>query len=112
MFYSVKISSKQDICIEKSALGIRFFSSLYEAHAAYRLACNLGYYGLLIGIGDLVGDIYVNNIVGGVTEIVAYSLCFLILRGGRKLIYVIFMLVGGLGLISAAVVGLCLPGNI
>ena len=81
-------------------------------HNTYRLACNLGYYGLVYGVGDLVGDIYVNNIVGGAAELVAYSLCFLILRGGRKLIYVIFMLVGGLGLISAAVVGLCLPGNI
>ena len=77
----------------------------------FRLSCNLGYYGLLLGVGDLIGDIYINNIIGGVTELIAYNLCFLILKGGRKKIYVGLVLLGGLSLISSAIASLYLSGN-
>ncbi|XP_067936074.1 organic cation transporter protein-like [Watersipora subatra] len=73
-------------------------------------ACNLGYYGLLFGIGDLVGDIYVNNLVAGGVEFVSYTMCFLILRGGRKKVYVPLLLIGGSSLVSSAIAQLYAPG--
>ncbi|KAF6024269.1 hypothetical protein EB796_017410 [Bugula neritina] len=66
-------------------------------------SCNIGYYGLLYGIGDLVGDLYVNNTLGGVAEIIAYCLCFVILKGGRKYVYVGLGIIGGVSLIGSAI---------
>ncbi|KAF6027814.1 hypothetical protein EB796_013882 [Bugula neritina] len=68
------------------------------------LATNMGYTGLAFGLGSLAGDVYLNNLISGVTEFFAYCICFLVIPGGRKLIFVILMIVGGLGLVSSAVV--------
>lgn len=77
----------------------------------FRLACNLGYQGLLLGVESLVGNIYINSIIGGAAEQVAYSICFLILTGGRKKVYVMLTVIGGFSLMSSAIVSVYAPGE-
>ncbi|XP_067935238.1 organic cation transporter 1-like [Watersipora subatra] len=68
------------------------------------LACNMGYSGLAMGLGSLSGDIYIINLIGGATELVSYCIAFLVIPGGRKLIYISLLAAGGVGLITAAIV--------
>lgn len=88
--------------------GILCFNALH----VFRLSCNLGYYGLLYGIGDLVGDLFLNNILAGVAELIAYNLCFLVLKGGRKRVYVGLCVVAGLCLIASGFITHHLPCEI
>ena len=76
-----------------------------------RFAQYLSYYGLLLGIDSLAGDIYINNFIAGLVEVVAYALAFLTLKSGRKKIYVGMCILAGLGLILAPVASLYAPGN-
>lgn len=86
-------------------------NDVYVCIQHFRFSCNIGYYGLLYGIGDLVGDLYVNNTLGGVAEIIAYCLCFVILKGGRKYVYVGLGIIGGVSLIGSAIFTIYLPGE-
>ena len=43
------------------------------------------YYGLSFAAGNLPGSVYINNIISGGVELVAYVLCYFLLdRVGRK----------------------------
>lgn len=64
----------------------------------------MGYTGLAFGLGSLVGDVYIINLIGGATEIVSYCIAFLVIPGGRKKVYVVLLAVGGTSLIISAVV--------
>jgi len=50
-------------------------------------------------------------ILGGVAEIIAYCLCFVILKGGRKYVYVGLGIIGGVSLIGSAIFTIYLPGE-
>jgi len=71
----------------------------------------MGYTGLVWGIGNLGGDIYTNNAIGAAVEIASFAFCFLVLVAGRKIVYIILMVVGGVGLITAAVLQSFYPGT-
>lgn len=74
------------------------------------MACNLGYGGLFLGIAELGGDIFVNSVIGGAVEVLAYASCFLIMSQGRKNIFILLQIIGGVALISSAFVVSYLPG--
>lgn len=73
----------------------------------------MGYYGLALNVGNLVGDLYINNFIGGLVEIPAYLLLFATMKLGRKWPYVSMMLIGGSALIGSAfmIVYTDSPGN-
>ena len=76
-----------------------------------RLCCNLGYSGLFLGIDELAGDIFVNNLIAGAVELIAYASAFLIMKTGRKGMYVSLQLTGGVALFGAGFVVAYLPGE-
>ena len=76
-----------------------------------RLCCNLGYSGLFLGIDELAGDIFVNNLIAGAVELIAYASAFLIMKTGRKGMYVSLQLTGGVALFAAGFVVTYLPGD-
>lgn len=54
------------------------------------------YYGLLLNIGNLSGDIFLNFFFGALVEIPAYLVCIALLnRLGRKKLFIAFMFIGG-----------------
>jgi len=63
---------------------------------------SIGYYGLALNVGNLVGDLYINNFVGGLVELPAYLFLFICLKVGRKWPYVILMAIGGVALVISA----------
>lgn len=65
----------------------------------------MGYTGLAFGLDSLAGDPYINNLISGCTEYISYFIAFLIIPGGRKKVYVILLLVGGVALITNAAIG-------
>ena len=73
---------------------------------------NTSYYGLLFGADDLIGDIFLNNLVGGLVEMAAYFLCFITLITGRKRIYIATCLIAGFTLISSALIDQFASGNL
>ena len=51
----------------------------------------------MLNTEHLSGDIYLNYFFGALVEIPAYIICILLLnRVGRKKLYIVFMLIGGL----------------
>lgn len=81
------------------------------AFTVSRLICNMGYTGLAVGVTDLVGDIYINNLIGGGVEVLSYVLVFTILWGGRKKVYIPLQVIGGCGLIMTAVISVYWKGK-
>ena len=73
---------------------------------------NMSYYGLLFGADDLIGDTFVNNLVGGLVEMAAYFLCFITLITGRKRIYIAACLIAGFTLIATAFIDMFASGNL
>ncbi|KAL5011131.1 hypothetical protein ScPMuIL_013436 [Solemya velum] len=54
------------------------------------------YYGLMLNVGSLGGDIYVNSVISAAMEVIAYALCLLLLdRMGRKKLHSLSMILGG-----------------
>ena len=72
----------------------------------------MAYTGLAYGLGSLVGDVYLNNLFGGAAEIVSYCIAFLVIPGGRKVVYVILLALGGVALIASAIVQYYLAGGL
>jgi len=68
----------------------------------FRFVVSMGYYGLALNVGSLVGDLYMNNFIGGLVEIPAYILLLICIRVGRKWPYVILQLIGGSALVASA----------
>jgi len=68
-------------------------------------ANSLIYYGMLLNAGTLLpGDIYINNFVSGVLEVLAYIITTLVfLYGGRRFPMSITMLFGGAALLLALI---------
>lgn len=62
----------------------------------------MGYYGLALNVGSLVGNIHVNNLIGGLVEVPAYLLLLGTMKVGRKWPYVGFLLIGGAALVTSA----------
>lgn len=62
----------------------------------------MGYYGLALNVGNLVGNVFLNNFIGGLVEIPAYLLLFVTLKVGRKWPYVAMNMIGGVSLIASA----------
>lgn len=65
-----------------------------------------------MGLGSLSGDIYIINLIGGATELVSYCIAFLVIPGGRKVIYISLLAAGGVGLVTAAIVQEFSPSEI
>ncbi|XP_067950221.1 organic cation transporter protein-like [Watersipora subatra] len=70
---------------------------------------SMGYYGLALNVGNLVGDIYVNNLIGGIVEVFAYFLLLICLKAGRKPVYILLMSIGGVALIVSGFLIVYLP---
>lgn len=64
----------------------------------------MGYSGLAFGLASLPGNPYLNNLISGCVEFVAYCVCFLVIPGGRKKVFIILLAIGGVGLIASAIV--------
>jgi len=62
----------------------------------------MGYYGLALNVGNLVGDLYINNFIGGLVEVPAYILLLGTVRLGRKYFYIALMSIGGVALVVSA----------
>lgn len=61
-----------------------------------RFAVAMGYYGLSLKSGSLKGSIYMNTMLSGAVELVAYTACLSINHLGRKGPHVFGMMVAGL----------------
>ncbi|OWF45915.1 Organic cation transporter protein [Mizuhopecten yessoensis] len=62
---------------------------------------NMVYYGLSLNSGNLEGNYYLNFLLSGLVEFPAYTLTLLLLdRLGRKWLYIICMILGGVSCIS------------
>ena len=70
----------------------------------FRLASNLGYVGLYLGVDELGDDLFLNSFIGGAVETIAYALCFVTMKTGRKWLYVALQIIGGLSLIISGFV--------
>ncbi|KAK0064416.1 organic cation transporter protein [Biomphalaria pfeifferi] len=65
------------------------------------LAVNLLYYGISLSLDNLAGSTYVNFLIGGVVELVAYAVCLLLLdRTGRKKMYCVSMFIGAISCLA------------
>ena len=71
----------------------------------------MGYYGLALNVGNLVGDLYINNMIGGLVEIPAYLLLLVCMKVGRKVVYIPLMAIGGVSLVSSAFLIVYLPDD-
>lgn len=76
-----------------------------------RFGCSTAYTGLAIGVTDLVGNIYINNLIGGLVEAVAYCLSFVTAAKGRRKVYIPLLLIGGVSLVTNSVISSFLPGK-
>ncbi|XP_013405791.1 organic cation transporter protein [Lingula anatina] len=68
------------------------------------LVLDMTYYGINLHAGNMAGDIYLNIFLLSIVEIPAYTLCFTIDRFGRKRVYIMCMVVGGLACLSSLLV--------
>lgn len=72
-----------------------FFINLLFLHLS-RLVASMVFYGLSLNSGNLAGNLYVNFELMGLVEIIAYIICLALLnRTGRKILYIVCMIVGG-----------------
>lgn len=62
----------------------------------------MGYYGLNFNVAYLTGDVFINNLISGASELPAAILVLLSQRLGRKIVTVTSLFVGGVALISSA----------
>lgn len=62
----------------------------------------MGYFGLALNIGNLVGDVFINNLVGGLTEIPANLLLLVTIKVGRKIPFLVLNMIGGAALIASS----------
>ena len=53
----------------------------------------------MLGITELGGDLFRNSFIGGAVEFLAYTVCFLTVKIGRKGSFVLLQLIGGAALI-------------
>ncbi|XP_013381562.1 organic cation transporter protein isoform X2 [Lingula anatina] len=67
---------------------------------------DMTYYGINLHAGNMSGNLYLNFFLLSIVELPAYALCFTIDRFGRKKIYMICMVVGGLACLSSLLVQL------
>ena len=62
----------------------------------FRFVVSMAYYGVILNVGNIGGDFYVNLLLLALVELpVKISCLFLLNRLGRKTVYVSYMLVGG-----------------
>ena len=90
-----------------AAILLGYFNVLFAfldavAFSNFRFVGSIGYYGLALNVGNLVGDLYINNFVGGLVELPAYLLLFICLKVGRKWPYIVLMAIGGTSLVISA----------
>lgn len=62
----------------------------------------MGYFGLTLNVGNLVGDVFVNSFVGSLAEIPGYLILLVTIKVGRKKPFFILNLIGGAALIASA----------
>ena len=63
------------------------------------------YYGLTLNSSNLGGTIMINFLIGGLTEIPAYTFSlFILLKRGRKLPYAAMMILGGIFLLCTVII--------
>ncbi|KAF6035048.1 Orct [Bugula neritina] len=67
-------------------------------------AVSMGYYGLSLNSGNIGGNIYINFMLSGAVEFLAYGVCFSINKLGRKGPHIFGMLVGGVACIATVLV--------
>ncbi|XP_013405789.1 organic cation transporter protein [Lingula anatina] len=65
---------------------------------------DMTYYGINLHAGNMAGNLYLNVLLLSVVELPAYALCFTIDRFGRKKVYIMCMVVGGLACLSSLLV--------
>ncbi|XP_013381566.1 organic cation transporter protein [Lingula anatina] len=70
------------------------------------LVLDMTYYGINLHAGNMAGNLYLNFFLLSIVELPAYALCFTIDRFGRKKIYILCMVVGGLACLSSLLVQL------
>lgn len=67
----------------------------------FRFVISLTYYGLSLNSGNMPGSLYVNLTLSALAEFLGYTICFLCLITGRKVLHAVAMVVGGLGCICS-----------
>jgi len=72
-----------------------------SSHYFYlRFVVSMAYYGLSLNVDNLAGDFYLNFFLTGLVDFPAYTLCILLMdRVGRKKLYLVTMVIGGIALI-------------
>ena len=61
----------------------------------------MAYYGLSLNSGNMPGSLYVNLTLSAIAELIGYLLIFFCHFTGRRLMYVVSMVVGGLGCVCS-----------
>ncbi|XP_041369552.1 organic cation transporter protein-like [Gigantopelta aegis] len=65
------------------------------------LAINIIYYGLGLNVSNLSGNVYLNFVISSLVELVAYIiLIFIMDKTGRKKLYLVSMLLGGIACLA------------
>ncbi|XP_052087784.1 organic cation transporter protein-like isoform X2 [Mytilus californianus] len=65
------------------------------------IGISMGYYGLSLSTHNLSGNFYLNFILSGITEFIAYTLCLVFLdRVGRKKFHASCVIIGGFACLS------------
>jgi len=84
------------------------------AHRGYcfRFISSLGYFAFSFGVGNLAGDIFINNFIMCAVEGIAYGFCFLTAYLGRKWPVIGSFLLGGAALLVATVITKFAPGKL
>ena len=70
----------------------------------FRFASMLSYTGLYLGIDELGENLFLNSFIGGAVEAVAFALCFVTMKTGRKGMYITLQIIGGLALFGSGFV--------
>lgn len=77
-----------------------YFCSKEVIICNFRLVNVMVYYGLVLGIDNLGGDLYINFMIVGVVEIFVYIMCVLCFNWvGCKKLFIIIMIFGGVSCI-------------
>lgn len=76
-----------------------------------RLSCAFCYYALSYGVGQLAGNIFLNNFIMCIVEGLAYVACYVISWWGRKWPAVGSYMLAGVSLLLSLLVKLYIPGE-
>ncbi|ESO85734.1 hypothetical protein LOTGIDRAFT_235707 [Lottia gigantea] len=109
------------LCVSDKVTKLRFWKIFTSKTLCVRtlvcytcwFAASITYFGIILNLELLVGNIYLNLFVASILEVVCYLLVFLLLdRLGRKNLMCICMLMGVLSLTAAVFVIMYTPENL